>query len=315
MEKISDYFKNLTKKEILAMIKSILIIIIGSFLLATATFFFYESSGLVTGGIGGVGVLINAATGFNTSYVLLIGNIITLILGLIFLGKTFFIKTALASIVYPLFILLYELTVKDPQALFNLSKSIVKLNQTVTPSTRQLILSTFIGSLLTGVGLGMIINTGGTSGGIDVIQKIMHKYLKIPFSLALYITDGIIVCSSFAVFNVDQVLFAIIAILLIGVIVDKMMFIGKSGYSAFIIIDKEFVPVLKKKIIKELDRSFVKIKTQGGYTDHEQVLVICTVTRNQANKLRQLINSLDELVFSFVFETRETLGYGFKKED
>ena len=152
-------------------------------LVATFAFsFFLDPNLLVIGGTGGIGTIVGALTPLNTSLVILIFNVILLLIGLFALGKSFFIKTVYASLVYPLFTYLWSI-------LFNL---LFKTTSPLTDGSVDMTLIIIISALLMGAGIGLTIKSGASTGGVDVIQYILLKYLHMPLSISLIIIEAII---------------------------------------------------------------------------------------------------------------------------
>lgn len=306
MSKVKIFFK-----EIKNSFDSIQIfkIFFGVYLATLGYYFFFQSSGLVTGGVGGLGLIISRKVEsvkgirINTSFIIIALNVILLILGRIFLGRKFFLRTILATILYPVVIFLYEVATN-----YNYDLLFKGVNK-----TSKLIISTIIGSILTGAGLGFVFNVGATTGGTDIIQHIFHKYMKIPLSVAIYIVDGIIVLLGLIIFSVEQTLFSVVAVLLIGFIVDMFILTGKKGYTAFIITTKP--DKIKVAIYKRLDRGFTKINVKGGYKNDDKDMLICTVHKNEVYQLRDIVRSVDENAFSFFVETTEVVGNRFERRD
>ena len=296
---------------------SIFKVILGTYLMAFAFYFFFEKTKIITGGVGGLGIiikeaLINAAKesakesvrGYNISYFVFAANFGLLILGLFLLGKKFFFKSVFLSIFYPFILFLLEQIGKDKNFFvynFNLPLQSAK------------ILSALFGAILSGMGLGLVFGAGLTTGGTDVIQKIFHKYFKIPMSVAIYLTDGLIVVLGLIVFEIEIVLYSIIAVILIGVVVDKFMVLGKRGYTVFVVTNK--CELVKKEIIEKLDRGFTKIDVKGGFTEDGKTMIVCTVGKNEVYLLKEIVSKTDPESFSFFVETTEVVGSGFERKE
>lgn len=168
------------------------------FYLAIAIFFFslsfnlfQEPSGLVTGGVTGIVLVLHQLFDVKISLTTLLINSIFLVLGFIFIGKEFFFKTVLGSILfYPLFL----------EILPN-----VKLSD-------DLLVNAVLGGILMGVGIAFLYVSGGSSGGTSLLARILIKYVKIPFAIAIFIFDGSIILSGFIVFGIDKGVYALIFI-------------------------------------------------------------------------------------------------------
>ena len=159
---------------------------LGVIILNIAFYFFLSPSGIVTGGMLGVSILLQPVfdmigSWFTASIFLYIVNFITLILGLIFLGKDFFLKTVYGTFLSPTILFVLE-RLFDPNYFL----------QTVTGGNQKII-ALICGAIGAGLGIALAIKSNGSTGGMDVIQRIMSKYLKIPMSVAMYFTDWVVV--------------------------------------------------------------------------------------------------------------------------
>src|SRR5690554_6055204 len=144
-------------------ISEFLYITLGVAIASFAFSFFLNPKNLVIGGVSGVGIILkNLINGFDPAITILVVNIILLIIGLFLLGKDFLIKTVYGSIIFPLFIYIFELVYKA----FNFEAQILNLD---------MVLIVLFASVLSGIGLGIVLKFGGTTGGTEVVQKIFFK--------------------------------------------------------------------------------------------------------------------------------------------
>jgi len=279
-----------------AKIREVLEITAGVLLLSLGFYFFLLPLNLVIGGVMGISVLTKEI--FPVSLFILVTNTILLFLGLLFLGKVFFLKTIYATLLSPVIIFLLELTI---DASFFMDK------MTESP----LLIGTAFGGICVGLGLGIVIRNDATTGGMDIIQNMMKKFLHIPFSTAMYITDGVIIFIAMLI-DFQLGLYAVGAMILSGLIIDRVSIEGKSGYTAFIISDH--AGDIQKLIYERLDRGISKIKVIGGYSNQEKDMIICTLDRQQLYNFKRIVKEADPKSFTFVTRTKEALGQGFSRE-
>ncbi|PKK96434.1 MAG: hypothetical protein CVV58_06365, partial [Tenericutes bacterium HGW-Tenericutes-3] len=152
--------------------REILEITAGVILLSVGFYFFLLPLNMVIGGVMGVSVLLQNY--ISVSLFMYIANGVLLLIGLLFLGKVFFFKTIYATLLSPTIIWILELTVDNNFFMKYMTES-------------PLLIGALFGGLFLGVGLGIVLRSNATTGGIDIIQNIMNKFLHIPFSLAMYI--------------------------------------------------------------------------------------------------------------------------------
>ena len=227
-----------------------------------------------------------------------IANFILLILGLIVLGKVFFVKTAYATLLSPTIIWILEKTVPSDYFMKYMTES-------------PLLVGAAFGGIFLGIGLGIVIRNNATTGGIDVVQNIMHKYMHIPFSTAMYITDGLIILIAMIV-DFQLGLYAVGSMMISGILIDRLSIEGKAGYTVFIVTDH--TELMQEKIYEKLERGITRMKVVGGYSKKEKDMIVCTVDRNQLYIFKNIIKNTDPKAFTFVTKTKEALGEGFSRE-
>lgn len=267
----------------------------GVILLTLGFYFFLLPQNLVIGGVMGISVLVQDF--ISVSVFILIANIVLLLFGLIFLGKTFFLKTVYATVLYPVIVFILEKTVAPDFFMQHINES-------------PYLIAGLFGALTVGVGLGLVIRNNSTTGGIDILQNMMHKYLHIPFSWAIYIIDGTIITVALFI-DFQAGLYAFGAMILSGMIIDRMSIDGRSGFTVFILTNH--TKSMQQAIYKRLDRGLTKIKVVGGYSNKEMEMIVCTIDRMQLYTFKLIIKEIDPKAFTFVTRTKEASGYGFSK--
>jgi uncharacterized membrane-anchored protein YitT (DUF2179 family) len=268
---------------------------LGTILLSLGFYFFLLPESLVIGGVMGIAVFL--ADIVSVSVFVFVANVILLLIGLIVLGRAFFMKTLFASLLSPLVLFILELTVRNDIITSQLQES-------------PLLISTLFGGLLVGVGLGLVLRNNGTTGGIDVIQNIAHRYLHVPFSTAMYVSDGIIIMIA-TLIDVELGLYALFAMIISGYVIDRIAIEGRSGYTAFVVTDDG--ERVKEEIYKRLDRGVTDVRVKGGYSKADKDMLVCTVDRRQLYVFKRLIRTTDPDAFTFVTRTKEAFGRGFSR--
>lgn len=281
---------------------------LGVIILNIGFYFFLEPSKLVTGGMLGISIILepffnNIGSWFTTSIFIYIVNIICLLAGGLLLGKDFFLKTIYASLFSPTVIFILEKTVSP-----NL------IMQTVSPGGYYIV-ALICSSILCGIGIGIAIKHNGSTGGMDVIQRIMSKYLKIPMSKTMYLTDWVVVflagfsfVGGFA-YNIELVLYGSIAVFACSYIVDVIVLNAKSRRTAYIITNLH--NEIKNIIFEKFDRGVTLCDVKGGYTGDLKTMVICTLDKSEAYRLRDVVSEIDPSAFTFITSCKEVVGeYG-----
>lgn len=308
---ISKYGKkNMFKKRFIQYI----FITIGVIFIDISFYFFLEPSGVVIGGAMGLSILITpfikgAASWFTSSTFLYIINTIALIMGLILLGKDFFFKTIYATLLSPTLLLIFELVFDSNFFISTIGdQALVKL------------VSMVCGGLLTGFGVGIALKNDGSTGGMDVFQKILSKYLKIPFSKTLYMTDWVVVFFTGFVligqgftwhFQIANVLFGVIGAIISGFVSDTIILSTVSRRTVYVITDKP--DLIKEIIYSHLERGVTLVDAKGGYTGNNYTMLICTMDKTEAYRITSLISDAEPHSFVFVSSCKEVKGQYHKR--
>ena len=296
--------EDLRKLKIKKFLKQYAFISFGVLLLVLGFFYFLEPAGIVLGGMLGISIIISpaleaAGSWFTTSIFIYMVNAICLVLALIFIGKDFFIKTIYASILSPTFLFVFERTL-DPNFFYN----------TISDGNKRWI-SMVCGVILSGLGIGIAVKYNGCTGGMDVIQKIISKYLKVPMSTTMYVTDMLVVLvygfgfNPFT-YNIENVVYGVLGVFATGYIVDFVALSLKPRRTMYVITkDPEKI---KQLIYDNLNRGVTFNKVVGGYTGDDQVMVICTMDKNEAYRMTTIVSEADPKAFTFVTSCKEVRG-------
>lgn len=280
---------------------------------------------LVIGGVGGIAtILSNAITGLkiNSSFIILIINVVLLLIALIFVGKKFFLKTLYTSLIYPVYVFMFEkiiLLLQDVVPDLSLTKeelaiklSDIALGQDAANAIMagSYLLVIIFGAVISGFGLGLALKKGASTGGVDIIQQILLDRFKIPFSISLLMIDGTIVTVA-AIYFKDffMILYGFLFIYLSGVVLDAIVFSGFNSRAVYIITsDPEAV---KNKIYSVLERGVTEIYSRGGYRQEDKKMLVCVMSNNEFYKMKTLILEIDKRAFIFVARVSEVHGEGF----
>jgi uncharacterized membrane-anchored protein YitT (DUF2179 family) len=250
---------------------------------------------------------------------MLLLNLILLIFAIIFIDKTFFLKTVYASLVYPVYVFFIEIILGLFNNTFiNLTMVTNELlnNKIFTEGTIKILTSgaylvyIVFGAVLSGIGIGLVLKKGSSTGGVDIIQQIFLKYFKIPFSVSLIIVDGAIVLVS-AIYFKDAfiILYGIIFILLSGFVLDSITFNGFNSRTVNIITKES--NLVKQRIYELIDRGVTEMYAKGGYFGKDFKLLICVMSNKEFYKVKAEILKIDKKAFIYVTRSSEVHGEGF----
>lgn len=275
-----------------------LAILVGTILLNLGFYFFFTPTNLVSGGVLGTSIILGK---FGVPYWLtvLILNLFFLIIGFLVLGTKYGLRSIYASALGPTIVFILEKFVPDTFFIDHLTEA-------------PLLISTVIGSIFTGLGLGIVFRNGGSTGGVDILQNIMHEKFHVGYQTAFIITDGIVIFIGLLVFRDLQVfLYAIGAVFLFSLIIDHLSIAGRAGHTLFIVTDKP--EKMKEEIHEKLERGTTVLDVKGGYSDENKKLIICVINKRQLNYARHLIDKTDPNAFTFIAQTKEAVGLGFTR--
>lgn len=269
----------------------ILMIILGNALDAIGFVLFVVPSGLITGGVSGLGLFINHVWGIPISVFVFAFNAIMFIIGFIFLGKKFAATTALSSFCYPLIMGILERIVGD----FVL--------------TNDILLCTIMGGLLIGAGVGLVLRAGASSGGMDVPPLLLNRYLHLPLSVMIYVFDISILLLQVTNNSVESILYGIVLVLIYSIVIDKFMLIGKNMVQVKIVSRENLA--IRDAIFEQLDRGVTLLKSRTGYLEEDTEVVLSVITNRQLFKLESLVHKIDPRAFMVVSRVSEVVGEGF----
>lgn len=297
------------KKELKGFIKEYLLMTVGVMLVALSFSFFLDPYNLVIGGVGGIAIILKPY--MDTSLMILIINVALLILALVTLGKKACINSIYGSLMFPAFTKIFNILYEWLKTLND--------NQNLIDNSHMLLI-TIAGAIVMGVGLGMVVKHGGTTGGTEIPQNIVFKYWKIPYSLSLFMFDGTIVLLGFIFLRneagnlqYDFLLYAVIFIYLSGAIMDQIVFRGFNKRAVSIISSKN--DEIKERILKDCNRGVTILNAVGGYTGEARTQLICVLSSSQFYKLKNIVHEIDPQAFYYVVRASEVGGEGFTYDE
>ncbi len=267
-------------------------ITLGIILMGISFYYFLFPAELVTGGVSGLGLVFNKLYGIKIAYLVFGFNMLLLGLALIFLGKKTFIKSIYGSTLFPI-------------VLYGFEKFLPTLDL-----NHDYVLAVTFGGFFLGLGFGLVIKYGGTSGGTDIPIKILNKRLKIPLSISIYLIDGLIILLGVIVFyheyGIVTGLYAIITMFIGGKVAD-MVIVGSNSKKAVQIIT-DYPEEIKTSIYHAVYRGVSEIEIKGGYSKTKKTMLVTVITRNEYYLVRNIVAQIDENAFVYVTPATEIQG-------
>lgn len=284
----------MSSKRIWQQIKYIAILLLGNALMAFEVAAFIIPHGIITGGATGIGIVMNTYLGVDTAVVVLIFNVLMLILGGFALGKKFLLSTVAGSLLYPFFLALFQ--------------RIPGIN-ILTDNT--LLAALFAGGIL-GVSLGMLVRIGSSTGGMDVLNLVTHKWFHIPFATTVYISDLIVLGGQALFSEPEQILFGILVIVVETYFLDYVMITGQAQLQLFVV--SELYDIIRDSLLKELEAGVTMMEIETGISRNKQQGVLCVIPKRKLHTASKLIQAIDPNAFMTVTQIKEVRGQGFTRE-
>ena len=274
-------------------IKEIILIAIGTLIMSVAIAFFLLPNKLSSGGFVGIATIIYYFYKIPVGTVTLVLNIPLFIVAFIKLGKGFFFKTIIGTLLLSFFIDFLD---------------------KYKPVTQDRLLACIYGGILMGFGLALVFKANGSTGGADLLTNILNKYNpKYRMSDVIVIIDGIIILLNVICFRQIEIgLYSAIVIYLSGQIIDFVfegLYFGKLVY---IISNKN--KEISDKIITDIERGITGLNGKGMYKDNDKLVLMCVVSRRQLISVRQIAKAIDPEAFIIITNAREVFGKGFKQK-
>lgn len=269
----------------------IFFVILGNFIYALAVIMFILPNQLITGGTTGLGLVFQHGFGISLPFFVLLFNVVMFILGAVMLGKTFVFTTLISSICYPLLL------------------SVLQEAPFLTSMTQDKMLATILGGIMIGLGIGLVIRVGASTGGMDVPPLVLNKKLGIPISFFFYAFDIIILLLQIVFADKEQILYGILLVFIYTIVLDRVLLMGQTQTQVQIISEK--YDEINQMIVKTMDRGCTLVYTKGGYLQKEQPMVLTVVSNRQLGQLNQKIAKIDSEAFIVISRVNEVSGRGF----
>jgi uncharacterized membrane-anchored protein YitT (DUF2179 family) len=277
------------------------LVLAGALLQAVGLRLFLVPAKLASGGISGISQLINYLTrtptsnGWPIGVMVLIGNLPLFLLGWRFLGgRRFVMRTIVAVAAYSLFTDLLLLLPFFPK----------------NGITDDLVLNSLYGAVASGVGYGLVYRAQGTSGGSDILARILNRWRGIPMTQSYLMTDTIVILAAGFVFGWKQALYAIIVLYVSGLVVDSTLEGAGTARTALIISGQ--TEAVSQRILSEMERGVTILNGTGAYTGQERPVLYCVVTRSEIQQLKTIVHETDPTAFMVIGQAHEALGEGFQ---
>lgn len=269
-------------------------VLVGNAILAFTVAAFIVPHGVIMGGATGIGLTIAHYVPVDLSIIIFIVNSILFVLGATVLGKKFAVATIASTFIYPTFL------------------SIVQKIPGIDGLTDNLMLATLYAGALLGVGIGLIVRVGSSTGGTDIVALVLNKWFHIPVAGLLYVIDFLVLGGQVFFSDTEQIMYGVLMLVLETAILNKVMLLGQSQIQLFII--SEEYEHIREKMLKELDAGVTMVHVETGYGQENQKGVLCIIPNRKLYSVKELVQSIDPKAFITITRINEVRGRGFSME-
>ena len=266
-------------------------ILIGSAIFAAGIQWFYHPASLISGGVTGIAMIINYLTGLPVGVMIIAMNVPLFLIAFKSYGWRFMAGSLLGTVASSIFIDLF---------------SLIPYHITTEP-----FLASIYGGIITGLGLGIVFTTGSTTGGTDVVAKLIkEKFPYVNFGTMILVLDAVIIAVYALLFRkYDSAMYTIIAVYVAARVIDLVLYGASQSKLCHII--SEYSDEIKTAIVEKLNRGVTVLQGKGAYSGQDKQVLLCVVKRQQIVEIKKIVKSIDKRAFVIVTDTRDVFGEGF----
>ncbi len=263
---------------------------LGTFILAVSVEMFVLPYNILSGGVAGLAVALEPFFHIDETLFANVSVLVLLAVGGWILGKEFAMKTLLSSLLYPVF-----------------TTMLLKSGAGVEIDP---MLASFWAGVTGGVGIGIVMRTGASTGGMDIPPLVLHRVTGIKISTLVVLVDTLTVCCGLLAYGLEETLLGMLSVFASGVAVDKVLGLGQSNAKSVQIISDEW-EAIAKAIQKDIRRGCTVIDAIGGYTGDAKKMLLCVVSSREYIKLVELVREIDDKAFVITTDATDMHGEGF----
>ena len=267
-------------------VKEFSIIIVGTAIIAAAVYFFMIPSNLTVGSASALAMVIGNLVPLPISVITLILNVVLLIIGFLLIGPEFGVKTVFTSILYPIIMGIFEIVFPDFQSI-----------------TQSQLLDTVCYILVVGVGLSLVFSCNASSGGLDIVVKLMNKYLRIELGKAMSISGMLVALSAVFFYDKTTVVLSVLGTYFGGMLVDHFIF--DINLKRRVCVLSNHHDTLLNFILHELHSGATIYEGIGAYDNKVRKEIITIVDKNEYRRLMEYIKTTDPTAFVTVIAVNE----------
>jgi uncharacterized membrane-anchored protein YitT (DUF2179 family) len=279
------------------------VLALGALIQALGLRLFMIPADLASGGVSGIAQLINHFTGWPIGAMVFLGNAPLFLLGWRFLGgRRFALRTGLAVVLFSLFTdLLPRL------ALFGPGGPVEKLTADLAGD---LFLNSLYGAIVTGTGYGLVYRARASSGGSDILARILSFYRGTPMTQSYLMVDSAVILAAGFVFGWKHALYAIVVLYVSGLVSETIL--EGSGTVRTVMIVSTESEAIARRVMDEMVRGATILEGTGAFTGYSRPVLYCVITRSEVAGLKAIVHEMDPHAFMVIGVAHEALGEGFR---
>lgn len=272
-------------------IKEVALIIVGTSIYAFGLVYLNIANHLAEGGVSGITLILRALFGIDPAYSTLLINIPLILLGGKILGRRSFAYTVLGTISLSAFLWIWQ---RIPLQI-NLQ--------------HDLLIVSLLAGLIAGIGSGLVYRMGGTTGGSDIIARILEKNYGISMGRSLLALDVVVLLASLSYIDLKRMMYTLIVSYVFSRVIDSILDGGYSAKGVLVVSNKseEIAPLL----MAELERGVTFLSGEGGFSGHSKKIIYMVVSSSELNEVKRIVHELDEKAFLSIINVHEVEGEGF----
>lgn len=275
-------------------LETVLGVLIGNALLAFTVAAFLVPHGIIMGGATGIGLTISHYLPIQLSLIILVVNACLFLLGAVTLGKKFVITTIASTFLYPACL------------------TVMQAIPGITGLTDNIMLATLYGGALLGLGVGVIVRVGSSTGGTDILALVFNKWFHVSVAVLMYIVDFAVLGAQAVFSDSEQIMYGILALVIETVMLNRVMMMGQSQIQLFVISEK--YEEIRERMLKEQDVGVTMVHVETGFGKENKKAVLCVIHNRKLYATNEMIHAIDEKAFITISQINEVKGRGFTIE-
>ena len=281
-------------KTTLSTLKMILMILLGNALLAFLVAAFIIPHDIIMGGTTGIALVLCKFFPLDPALVIFVLNAVLLLLGLFIIGKKLFITSVFSSIIYPLFLALFQ---RIPG---------------IDSMTENTLLASLFAGVLMGISLGLVMRVGSSTGGMDIANLILQKITHLPVAIFVYLTDIIVVGAQAVIATPESIMMGIVVLVLESIVLNQTMLLGQSQIQLFVISPK--FEEIRDLFLNDLKSGATMCLIETGRLSNPQKGILCVIPNRKLYPATEIVHSVDPNAFITITKIKEVRGRGFTSE-